>query len=168
MPFLKTNTRNYFCVKLETMSLSKNIAEEMKTAMKAKDKVRLESLRSIKSAIMLAQTEKGAGAELNEDEELKILTRLQKQRKDSMAIYEEQGREDLASEERAQLAVIEGFLPKALSAEELAEYLKDLISEVGASGPQDMGKVMGRASKELAGKADGKTISAKVRELLAS
>lgn len=136
--------------------------------MKAKDKVRLESLRGIKSAIMLAQTEKGAGAELNEDEELKILTRLQKQRKDSIAIYDEQGREDLASEERAQLEVIEGFLPKALSNEELEAYLKEVIAAVGAAGPQDMGKVMGRASKELTGKADGKTISAKVKELLAN
>ncbi|QNR25378.1 GatB/YqeY domain-containing protein [Croceimicrobium hydrocarbonivorans] len=150
------------------MSLIKNIAEEIKTAMKAKDKVRLESLRSIKSAIMLAQTEKGAGAELNEEEELKILTRLQKQRKDSLAIYEEQNREDLASEERAQLEVIEEFLPKALSPEELEDYLKKLIAEVGAAGPQDMGKVMGRASKDLAGRADGKSISAKVKELLAN
>lgn len=148
------------------MSLSKTIGEEMKAAMKAKDKVRLESLRGIKSAIMLAQTEKGAGAELNEDEELKILTRMQKQRKESISIYDEQGREDLAEEERAQLAVIEGFLPKALSPEELEDFLSNLISELGAAGPQDMGKVMGRASKELAGRADGKTISAKVRELL--
>lgn len=148
------------------MALSNTIGEEIKNAMRAKDKVRLESLRGIKSAIMLAVTEKGAGAELSEDEELKILTRLQKQRKDSIAIYEEQGRADLADEEKAQLAIIEGFLPKALSPEELNEYLTALIAEVGASGPQDMGKVMGRASKELTGKADGKTISAAVRELL--
>lgn len=150
------------------MSLSKNIVEEIKNAMRAKDKVRLEALRGIKSAIMLAQTEKGAGTELGDEEELKILTRLQKQRKDSISIYEEQGRQDLADEEKAQLAVIEGFLPKAMTEEELAEYLNALISEIGASGPQDMGKVMGRASKELTGKADGKTISAKVRELLNS
>lgn len=149
------------------MSLIKQIAEDIKTAMKNKDKVRLESLRSIKSAIMLAQTEKGAGAELNADEELQILTKLQKQRKDSLSIYEEQGREDLAAEERAQLAVIETFLPKPLSAEELEDYLKKVIAETGAESARDMGKVMGRASKELAGKADGKTISAKVRELLA-
>ncbi len=140
----------------------------MKAAMRAKDKVKLESLRAIKSALMLAKTDKGAGAELNEDEELKILTRLQKQRKDSISIYEEQGRADLAEEEKEQLAVIETFLPKALSLEELTDYLKNLISEIGASGPQDMGKVMGRASKELTGKADGKTISAKVKELLNS
>ena len=149
------------------MSLIKQIAEDMKTAMKSKDKVRLESLRSIKSAIMLAQTEKGAGAELNADEELQILTKLQKQRKDSLSIYEEQGREDLAAEEKAQLAVIETFLPKPLSAEELEDYLKKVIAETGAESARDMGKVMGRASKELAGKADGKTISTKVRELLA-
>lgn len=150
------------------MSLSDKITSELKDAMRAKDKVKLESLRGIKSALMLAKTEKGAGAELSEEEEIKILSRLQKQRKDSMAIYEEQGREDLASEERAQLAVIEGFLPKALSPKELEAYLSNLINEVGASGPQDMGKVMGRASKELQGKADGKTISAKVKELLNS
>lgn len=149
------------------MSLIKQIAEDMKTAMKSKDKVRLESLRSIKSAIMLAQTEKGAGAELNADEELQILTKLQKQRKDSLSIYEEQGREDLAAEEKAQLAVIETFLPKPLTAEELEDYLKKVIAETGAESARDMGKVMGRASKDLAGKADGKTISAKVRELLA-
>ncbi len=148
------------------MSLIKMIAEEIKSAMKSKDKVRLESLRSIKSAIMLAQTEKGAGAELNEDEELKILTKLQKQRKDSLAIYEEQNREDLAAEEKAQLEVIETFLPKALSEAELEEYLKKVIAETGAESARDMGKVMGRASKELAGRADGKSISAKVRELL--
>lgn len=149
------------------MSLIKQIAEDMKTAMKSKDKVRLESLRSIKSAIMLAQTEKGAGAELDADEELQILTKLQKQRKDSLSIYEEQGREDLAAEEKAQLAVIETFLPKPLTAEELEDYLKKVIAETGAESARDMGKVMGRASKDLAGKADGKTISAKVRELLA-
>jgi len=150
------------------MSLSKNIVEEIKNAMRAKDKVRLEALRGIKSAIMLAQTEKGASAELGDDEELRILTRLQKQRKDSISIYEEQGRQDLADEEKAQLEVIEGFLPKALSPEELNDYLQNLITELGAQGPQDMGKVMGRASKELTGKADGKTISAKVRALLNS
>lgn len=148
------------------MSLIKNIATEMKEAMKAKDKVKLESLRSIKAALMLAQTEKGAGAELNEDEEMKILVRLQKQRKDSISIYQEQGRQDLADEELAQLAVIETFLPKALSEEELVSYLEKLIAELGATDAKDMGKVMGRASKELAGRADGKTISAKVRALL--
>lgn len=154
-------------LKIEDMSLIKQIAEEMKAAMKSKDKVRLESLRAIKSAIMLAQTEKGAGAELNEDEELKILTKLQKQRKDSLAIYEEQNREDLAADERAQLAVIETFLPQPLSEQELEDYLKKVIAETGAESAKDMGKVMGRASQDLAGRADGKTISAKVRALLA-
>lgn len=148
------------------MSLSQQIATDLKEAMKSRDKVRLESLRSIKSAILLAQTEKGAGASLNEEEELKILTKLQKQRKDSLAIYEEQNREDLAAEERAQLAVIETFLPQALSETELEDYLKKVIAETGAESAKDMGKVMGRASKDLAGRADGKTISAKVRALL--
>ena len=128
--------------------------------------------KKVKVAVLCEENKvseaKGAGAELNEEEELKILTRLQKQRKDSLAIYEEQNREDLASEERAQLEVIEEFLPKALSPEELEDYLKKLIAEVGAAGPQDMGKVMGRASKDLAGRADGKSISTKVKELLAN
>jgi uncharacterized protein YqeY len=149
------------------MSLSNKIAEEMKQAMKAKDKARLEALRSIKSAVMLALTEKAKGSELSEEEELKILQRLQKQRKDSLEIYEQQNRADLAEEERSQLAVIEDFLPKQMSPEELKAYLAELISKVGASSPRDMGKVMGVASKELAGKADGKTISGVVRELLA-
>jgi uncharacterized protein YqeY len=148
------------------MSLSDQIGEELKTAMRAKDKTALESLRAIKSAILLAQTEKGAGAQLTEDEEMKLLQRLQKQRKDSLEIYEHQNREDLAADERAQLAVIERFLPQPMSEAELDAYLQALITKVGASGPQDMGKVMGTASKELAGKADGKTISARVRELL--
>lgn len=148
------------------MSLSQQIATDLKEAMKSRDKIRLESLRSIKSAILLAQTEKGAGASLNEEEELKILTKLQKQRKDSLAIYEEQNREDLASEERAQLAVIETFLPQPLTDAELEDYLKKVIAETGAESAKDMGKVMGRASKDLAGRADGKTISAKVRALL--
>jgi uncharacterized protein YqeY len=149
------------------MSLSNKIAEEMKQAMKAKDKARLEALRSIKSAVMLALTEKAKGSELSEEEELKILQRLQKQRKDSLEIYEQQNRADLAEEERSQLAVIEDFLPKQMKPEELKAYLAELISKVGASSPRDMGKVMGVASKELAGKADGKTISGVVRELLA-
>lgn len=148
------------------MSLSDKIGEELKVAMRAKDKTALASLRAIKSAILLAQTEKGAGTQLTEDEELKLLQRLQKQRKDSLEIYEKQNREDLAADERDQLAIIERFLPKPMSRDELDTYLKALIAKVGASGPQDMGKIMGPASKELAGKADGKTISARVRELL--
>lgn len=149
------------------MSLSTKIADEMKQAMKAKDKARLEALRSIKSAVMLAQTEKPKGSELSEDEELKILQRLQKQRKDSLEIYEQQNRADLAEEERSQLQVIEDFLPQQVSPEALRSYLSELIVRVGASSPKDMGKVMVVASKELAGKADGKTISGVVKELLA-
>ncbi len=149
------------------MSLSTTIAEEIKLAMKARDKERLEALRSIKSAAMLALTEKPKGSELSEDEEIKILQRLRKQRKDSLEIYEEQNREDLAHDERTQLAVIETFLPKPMSHEELKAYLIGVIAKVGASTPQDMGKVMGMASKELAGKADGKAISVLVKELLA-
>ena len=147
------------------MSLSTQIAEEMKSAMRAKDKARLETLRAIKSAILLANTEAGA-KELSTDDEMKILIKLAKQRKDSLEIYEQQGREDLAADERAQLAVIEDFLPKQMTEEELEAYLKELFTKLGVQGPQDMGKVMGTASKELAGKADGKTISAKVKQML--
>jgi len=148
------------------MSLSTQIAEEMKSAMRAKDKVKLEALRSIKSAILLANTEKGGGGELSEDDELKLLQKLQKRHKDSLEIYEQQNRDDLANEERAQLEVIESFLPKQMDEGELRTYLQELIIRVGAEGPKDMGKVMGTASKELAGKADGKTISALVRDIL--
>lgn len=147
------------------MSLSNNIAEEMKAAMRAKDKVRLETLRAIKSAILMANTEAGAG-ELSADDEMKILLKLAKQRKDSLEIYEQQGREDLATDERAQLEVISGFLPKQMTEEELEAYLKELFTRLNVQGPQDMGKVMGTASKELSGKADGKAISAKVKQLL--
>lgn len=148
------------------MSLSNAIAEEMKAAMRAKDKVKLEALRSIKSALLLLKTDKGGGKEPSEAEELKLLQRLQKQRKESLAIYQEQDRHDLAEEEAAQLAVIETFLPAAMSDEELEGYLKNLIITLDAKGPQDMGKLMGKASQELAGKADGKRISSKVKELL--
>ncbi len=148
------------------MSLKDQIATQLKDAMRAKDKVKLESLRSIKSAILLEQSNKGAGAELNEEEEMKILIKLQKQRKDSMDIYLEQKREDLAAEEAAQLAVIETFLPKAMSEEELEAALKEIIAALGATSAQDFGKVMGKASKDLTGKADGKTISAKLKSLL--
>lgn len=148
------------------MSLANSINDHIKAAMKAKDKVRLESLRAIKSAFLMAGTEKGATGEISEADELKILGRLQKQRKDSLDIYTEQGRADLAEDEKQQLAIIEEFLPKQMSAEELNGYLEALLQKLGATGPQDLGKVMGAASKELAGKADGKTISAAVRALL--
>lgn len=148
------------------MSLANKINDQIKDAMRAKDKTRLEALRAIKSALLLAGTEKGASGDISEADELKILQRLQKQRKDSLGIYTQQNREDLAADEKNQLAVIEEFLPKQMDAEELNNYLKALIEKLGVSGPQEMGKVMGVASKELAGKADGKTISTAVRQLL--
>jgi uncharacterized protein YqeY len=149
------------------MSLKDTIGTQLKDAMRAKDKVKLETLRSIKAAILLVQSDKGAGSELNEDEEMKILIKLQKQRKDSLDIYVEQNREDLAAEERAQLEVIETFLPKAMSEEEIEATLREIIASVGATSAQDFGKVMGKASKELTGRADGKTISAKLKSILA-
>lgn len=148
------------------MSLKTKIEAEIKQAMLNKDKERLTPLRAIKSLILLAETEKGGGDGLSDDVELKLLTKAAKQRKDSLDIYKEQGRDDLASKEESELKVIEEFLPSQLTEEELEAELKTLISEVGASGPQDMGKVMGAATKKLAGKADGKAISAKVKVLL--
>lgn len=148
------------------MSLEVSINEKIKEAMKAKDKDRLNALRSIKSAILLAATEKGASEALSAETEMKILQKLQKQRKDSIEIFTQQGREELAAEDLAQLAVIEEFLPKPMSDEELSEAIKAIIAQVGAAGAGDFGKVMGVASKQLSGKADGKTISAKVKELL--
>ncbi len=150
------------------MSLQSQVMTELKAAMKAKDSVALESLRAIKSAILLAQTETGGGGELSEEAEIKLLQKLVKQRKDSAALYTDQGRADLAEPELAQAAVIEKFLPEQLSEEEITAVVKATIEKVGASGMQDMGKVMGMASKELAGKADGKTISGIVKTLLSS
>jgi hypothetical protein len=147
-------------------ALEKQVVEKMKTAMRAKDKDKLEALRSIKSAILSAKTEKGAQDELSEDQELKLLQKLQKQRKDALEVYQQQDRQELAETEQKQLEVIELFLPQPLTAEELKAKLKEIIAEVGASSPKDMGKVMGKASTELAGRADGKTISATVKELL--
>lgn len=149
------------------MSLSANIMEEIKTAMRAKDTVALEALRAIKSAILLAQTESGAKEELSADEEIKLLQRLVKQRKDSATIYNEQGRADLAAPELAQVAVIEKFLPAQLSEAEIEAAVAKIISENGFSGMAAMGQVMGMASKELSGQADGKTISMIVKKLLA-
>lgn len=150
------------------MSLQSQVMTELKAAMKAKDSVALESLRAIKSAILLAQTETGGGGELSEEAEIKLLQKLVKQRKDSAALYTDQGRADLAEPELAQAAVIEKFLPEQLSEEEITAVVKATIEKVGTSGMQDMGKVMGMASKELAGKADGKTISGIVKTLLSS
>jgi uncharacterized protein YqeY len=149
------------------MSLQAKITEEIKNAMRAKDTVALESLRAVKSAILLAQTESGAKEELSEDEEIKILQRLVKQRKDSAAIYTEQGRADLAQPEIDQAAVIEKFLPAQLSEAEIEVIVEKIISENNLGGMANMGKVMGLASQKMAGQADGKTISAVVKRLLA-
>ena len=149
------------------MSLQTKVMDALKEAMKAKDNIALESLRAIKSAILLAKTEAGAAAELAEEEELKLLQKLVKQRKDSAALYAQQGRNDLAEPELAQVAVIEKFLPKQLSEAEVTEAVKAIIAEVGATSAKDMGKVMGVATKQLAGKTDGKVISAIVKSLLA-
>ena len=134
--------------------------------MKAKDTQSLEALRSIKAALLLAQTEMGAKTDLSEEEEIKLLQKQVKQRKDSAAIYIEQGREDLAEPELAQAKIIEQFLPKQLSEEEVGKIVAEIIAETGASSMADMGKVMGLASARLAGKADGKTISTIVKEIL--
>ena len=148
------------------MSLQAKVMTAMKEAMKAKDTNALTSLRAIKSAILLAQTESGAKEELTEDQELKLLQKLVKQRKDSAAIFAEQGRDDLAGPELDQAKVIEQFLPEQLSEEEIEKVVVMTIDDIGASGMKDMGKVMGIVSKELAGQADGKTISAIVKSKL--
>ncbi|KQS50321.1 MULTISPECIES: GatB/YqeY domain-containing protein [Flavobacterium] len=147
------------------MSLQDKINEEIKTAMRAKDTVSLESLRAVKSALLLLQTDSGA-KEITQDDEIKLLQRLVKQRKDSANIFTEQGRPDLAEPELQQAAVIEKFLPAQLSEEEVEAVVAKIIAETGASGMASMGKVMGQASAELAGKADGKTISTIVKKLL--
>ncbi|HZH69787.1 MAG TPA: GatB/YqeY domain-containing protein [Flavobacteriaceae bacterium] len=148
------------------MSLQDQVMTAMKEAMKSKDSNALTSLRAIKSAILLAQTETGAKTELTEEDEIKLLQKLVKQRKDSAAIYTDQGRDDLAQPELDQAAVIEQFLPEQMSETEIAAVVSAIIANTGATGMQDMGKVMGMASKELAGKADGKTISTIVKEKL--
>lgn len=150
------------------MGLQQRVMEEMKAAMRAKDSVALESLRAIKSALLLAQTETGTGTELSEEDEVKLVQKLVKQRKDSAAIYQEQGRDDLAQPELAQVAVIEKFLPEQLTEEEIEKVVVQTIDAVGASGMKDMGKVMGMVSKQLAGQADGKTISNIVKAKLAN
>ena len=149
------------------MSLSAKVMVALKEAMKSKDQTALTALRAVKSAILLAQTESGAKEELTEEQELKLLQKQVKQRKDSAAVYIEQGREDLAEPELAEAKVIEQFLPEALSEEEIAQIVEEIITETGAEGMKDMGKVMGMASKELAGRADGKTISTIVKAKLA-
>jgi hypothetical protein len=147
------------------MGLQQKVMEQMKTAMKAKDTVALESLRAIKSALLLAQTS-GEG-DLSEDDEIKLVQKLVKQRRDSAAIFAEQGRNDLAEPELAQVKVIEQFLPEQLTEDEIEKVVVQTIEATGASGMKDMGKVMGIVSKELAGQADGKTISSIVKRKLA-
>lgn len=148
------------------MSLEKEVMTQMKVAMKAKDAAALEALRAVKSAILMAKTESNAG-ELSEDQEMKLVQKLVKQRKDSASIYREQNRPDLAEPEEKQAEVIAAFLPEQLSEAEVEAKVEEIISKTGAESMKDMGKVMGMASEELAGKADGKTISAIVRKKLA-
>ena len=148
------------------MEMFDRISNDIKDAMKAKDKVRLETLRNIKKVFLEAKTAPGANDTLTDDAAMKIMQKLVKQGKDSATLYAEQGRADLAEAELAQVAVIETYLPKQMSAEELEAALKAIIAEVGAEGPKDMGKVMGTATKKLAGLAEGRDINAKVKELL--
>ncbi len=147
------------------MSLEKRVQEDLKNAMKAKDQAALRSIRAIKSAILLHQTS-GDHAELNEEAEIKMLQKLVKQRMESLDIYEKQGREDLASTEREEIEVIKRYLPEQMSPEALRAIVQKIISETGAESMKDMGRVMGMASKQLAGKADGRAISGVVKELL--
>lgn len=148
------------------MSLQAKIMDAMKSAMKSKDSIALEALRAIKAELLLAQTQSGTKEEISEDEEIKILQKLVKQRKDSAAIFSEQGRADLVEPELAQVAVIEQFLPEQLSVEEVEAIVARIISEGNYAGMSAMGQVMGIASNELAGKAEGKTISTIVKTLL--
>ncbi|MBX9891237.1 MAG: GatB/YqeY domain-containing protein [Chitinophagaceae bacterium] len=149
------------------MSLEAKVMEGMKDAMKTKNEALLRALRAIKAEIIKAKTEPGANGAVTEEGELKLLQRMAKQRKDSLEVFTTQGRADLAQKEQEELDIIEQFLPKQLGADELKVILEKIITEVGAAGPQDMGKVMGVATKQLAGQADGKVVSALVKELLA-
>lgn len=148
------------------MSLEQKVMEEMKGAMRAKDEAALRTLRAIKAAILIEKTS-GSGTEMTEADETKMLQKMAKQRRDSLDIFVQQNREDLAAKEREELAIIERFLPAQMSAEELQQVVKEIIAQVGASSPADMGKVMGVATKQLAGKADGKLVSETVKQLLA-
>ena len=147
------------------MSLEQKINDSLKEAMKSKDQAALRALRAIKSAILLAKTEEGAG-EINDADEIKILSKRAKQRRESLDIFEKEGRDDLASKEREELEIITQFLPEQLSEEELRTKLKEIVSETGASSMKDMGRVMGEANKQFAGKADGKMIATIVKNLL--
>ena len=148
------------------MTLFEQVSKDIVAAMKAKDKVRLEALRNIKQYFIEAKTAPGANDTLSDDAALKILAKLAKQGRDTAALYREQNRPDLAEEEEGQAAVIEGYLPRALTADELEAEVRAIIAETGAASPKDMGKVMGVASKRLAGKADGKAIADLVKRLL--
>lgn len=150
------------------MSLEEKVMGQMKDAMKAKDEALLRGLRAIKAEIIKAKTDPGANGQITEDTEMKLLQKLVKSRKDSLVIYEQQNRADLATKESEEIAVIEKFLPQQMSEAELKETVAAIVKELGASGPQDMGKVMGVASKQLAGKAEGKAISTAVKEALAN
>jgi uncharacterized protein YqeY len=147
------------------MTLEEKINNDLKTSMKAKDQVSLRGIRAIKSAILLAKTD-GSGTELNNELEIKLLQKLVKQRKDSLEIFEKQNREDLAVKEREEIEVIERYLPKQMDTSELEGIIQKIIAQTGAESMKDMGKVMGMASKQLAGKADGKAISTVVKQLL--
>ncbi len=147
------------------MSLEQKITKDLKEAMKAKDKVALRGIRAIKAELLLAQTD-GSHAEMTEDKEIKLLQKLVKQRKDSLEIYEKQDRPDLAKTEKEEISIIEKYLPKQMDATELEGIIKNIIAETGASSMKDMGRIMGMASKQLAGKADGRTISGIVKQLL--
>ncbi len=149
------------------MSLEARVMDELKNAMRAKDEAALRTLRAIKAAIIIEKTAEGASGEINEATETKMLQKLAKQRRDSLDIYVKQNREDLASKEREELAIIEKFLPQQMNADELKAEVSAIIAQVGAKTPADMGKVMGVASKQLAGKADGRAISEMVKQLLA-
>lgn len=149
------------------MSLETKVMDELKIAMKAKDEAALRTLRAIKSAIIIEKTAEGATGDITEAQEVKMLQKLAKQRRDSLEIFTKQNREDLAVKEREELAIIEKFLPEQMSQEQLHKEIKAIIEQVGAKSPADMGKVMGVASKQLAGKIDGKAISDAVKQLLA-
>lgn len=149
------------------MNLEQQVMTEMKDAMKSKNEAALRGLRAIKAEIIKAKTEPGAGGEISEEGQLKMLQKMVKQRRDALEIYQQQNRPELAQKEEEEIALIEKFLPAQMSAEELKKELQQIISETGAASPADMGKVMGVATKKLSGRADGKAISAAVKELLA-
>jgi hypothetical protein len=150
------------------MNLKSRIDEELKSAMRAKDQARLRTLRAIKTAFVLASSQKGASRDMDDADALKILQKLAKQRKDSLEIYEREGREDLAAVEREELKIIEAFLPEPISDEELEKTLREIIESTGAREPRDMGRVMGAAATKLAGRADNKRIAAMAKKLLSS